>query len=113
MWIEGTVLLDRFVCSHLTAHSHKLERRVQDYRHIVSTLLFPPLPGSSSNEPTTVYSTSHLFWFGDLNFRIVLPPDHRLAQGASTSTDLARVLEQESVREELKKYDQLYLERAI
>lgn len=100
-----------FVCAHLTAHSHKLEQRVCDYHHITRTLLFPPLPGSASSEPTTMYDTSHLFFFGDLNFRIVLPPEHPLAQSASTSADMAHVLEQESVREDLKGYDQLLLER--
>ena len=111
MWIDGQRFRCRFVCSHLTAHSHKLERRVQDYHHIVASLLFPPSPGSDSDEPTTLYATSHLFWFGDLNFRIALPPGHALSQSATTSEDMARVLEQQSVREEIKEYDQLLLER--
>ena len=59
-----------------------------------------------------MYDTSHLFFFGDLNFRIVLPPEHPLAHSASSSgVDFAHLLEQESVREDLKDYDQLLLER--
>lgn len=100
-----------FVCSHLTAHSHNLARRVHDWQHITRTLLFPPLPGAVSADRTTMYDTSHLFFFGDLNFRIVLPPEHPLSQSASTSADIARILDQESVREDLKEYDQLLLER--
>ena len=86
---------------------------MRDWHHITRTLLFPPLPGAPSREPSTMYDTSHLFWFGDLNFRIALPPEHALAQGASASGDLARVLEQESVRAELKEYDQLVIERDV
>ena len=58
-----------------------------------------------------MYATSHLFFFGDLNFRIVLPSTHALAHSSSTEPDFARILEQESVREDLKEYDQLYVER--
>ncbi|KIP12308.1 hypothetical protein PHLGIDRAFT_62140 [Phlebiopsis gigantea 11061_1 CR5-6] len=102
-----------FVCAHLTAHSHKLEQRVRDYHHIVGSLLFKPLPGSpgGAREPTTMYATSHLFFFGDLNFRIVLPSTHALAHSSSAEPDFARILEQESVREDLKEYDQLLIAR--
>ncbi|GJE90773.1 hypothetical protein PsYK624_069170 [Phanerochaete sordida] len=100
-----------FVCAHLTAHSRNVEQRVRDWHHITRTLLFPPLPGAVSPEPTTMYDTSHLFFFGDLNFRIVLPPEHPISQSSTTSADIAHVLEQETVREDLKEYDQLLLER--
>ncbi|KAK7693783.1 hypothetical protein QCA50_003355 [Cerrena zonata] len=96
-----------FVCAHLTAHSHKLAHRIADYHHIVGSLLFPPLPGSSSNESTTIYSTSHLFFFGDLNFRLeppTLPDPKKLS--ASIDAILA-----DGVREQLKDYDQLVQER--
>lgn len=98
------------MCAHLTAHAHKLQHRINDYHHIVGSLLFPPLDPSSAQEPTTIFSTSHLFFFGDLNFRIDPPPDHALAR-PSNGIDIARVLEQESAREDLKKYDQLLVER--
>ncbi|KAI0345315.1 skeletal muscle/kidney enriched inositol 5-phosphatase [Trametopsis cervina] len=101
-----------FVCAHLTAHSHKLDRRIADFHHIVGSLLFPPLDPSTSKEPSTIYDSSHLFFFGDLNFRLSLPPDHDLAHSShDNQANLARLLEQESVREELKQYDQLLIER--
>ncbi|PSR83096.1 hypothetical protein PHLCEN_2v5900 [Hermanssonia centrifuga] len=99
-----------FVCAHLTAHAHKCARRIQDYHHIVGSLLFPPLPGTDSSTPTTIFSTSHLFFFGDLNFRVDFPPDSELSK-LSRVEDAARILEQESVREDVKEYDQLLVER--
>ncbi|KAI0818647.1 skeletal muscle/kidney enriched inositol 5-phosphatase [Irpex lacteus] len=99
-----------FVCAHLTAHSHKLQRRIQDYHHIVGTLLFDPTDPSSSKEPSTIYSTSHLFFLGDLNFRLDLPDNHELAH-PSQQINVARLLDEERVREDLKQYDQLLIER--
>ncbi len=51
-------LFTRFVCAHLTAHAERLAQRIDNYNHIVGTLLFP----SPSSPPTTIYSTSHLFF---------------------------------------------------
>ncbi|KAG9090997.1 hypothetical protein FRC07_011961, partial [Ceratobasidium sp. 392] len=56
-----------FVCTHMTAHAHNLRSRLGDWEHIVKTLLFPGSEGQS------IYSTSHLFVFGDLNFRLDMP----------------------------------------
>ncbi|CCM04728.1 uncharacterized protein FIBRA_06916 [Fibroporia radiculosa] len=100
-----------FVCAHLTAHGHKLAQRVHDYHHIVGTLLFPPLPGTSSTKPTTIYSTSHLFFFGDLNFRLAIPPGHPAS--SLSRTEFARKLTSEAQRLALKEFDQLYQERDI
>ncbi|KAJ3527448.1 hypothetical protein NM688_g8125 [Phlebia brevispora] len=99
-----------FVCAHLTAHAHNCPHRIRDFHYIVGSLLFPPLPGTESYLPTTMYSTSHLFFFGDLNFRINYPPDHPLANKRASS-EVARMLDDESVREALKEDDQLYIER--
>ncbi|KAF7796703.1 hypothetical protein EIP86_007886 [Pleurotus ostreatoroseus] len=99
-----------FVCAHLTPHAHKCARRVQDFHYIVGSLLFPPPPGSDTDLPTTIYDTSHLFFFGDLNFRINSPPDHPLANKHAHS-EAAHILDDESVREALKEEDQLYIER--
>ncbi|PVF98941.1 DNase I-like protein [Serendipita vermifera] len=77
-----------FVNAHLTAHQPNLEKRIKDYRHIVQTLLFPN--PQAPHEHSNIYDTSHLFFFGDLNFRI----------------------ESEEGREELRKYEQLSLVRA-
>ena len=83
--------------------------RIADYNHIVGSLLFPPLPSSArqpSTAPTTIYETSHLFFFGDLNFRLELPETHPL-HGPNNYCHLASALDDESNREELKEYDQL------
>ena len=47
-----------FVCAHFTAHEPKLAQRIADYHHIVRSLLFAPLPGTSTTSPSTIYSTS-------------------------------------------------------
>ncbi|KAH9483968.1 Type II inositol 1,4,5-trisphosphate 5-phosphatase [Psilocybe cubensis] len=97
-----------FVNCHLTAHQHKLQNRIADYKHIVSTLLFPPEALSTS--PSTLYETSHLFLLGDLNFRIELPKTHPLYAKRLTH-EFAQTLESEKIREELKEYDQLTIEK--
>jgi hypothetical protein len=108
--------LNRFVCAHLAAHERKLAQRIADHNHIVGSLVFPPLPthpstaGESSTAPTTIYDTSHLFFFGDLNFRLDLPETHPL-HGPNNLHDLASALDSEDKRGELKEYDQLRVER--
>ncbi|KAI0256666.1 inositol polyphosphate phosphatase [Lactifluus subvellereus] len=99
-----------FVCAHLTAHECNLAARISDFHNIVGTLLFPPLPGSSSGASTTMYSTSHLFFLGDLNFRLSLPPTSPYA-GHTNSQHLEAALDTQSGREELKEFDQLLQER--
>ncbi|KAI0281361.1 inositol polyphosphate phosphatase [Russula aff. rugulosa BPL654] len=100
-----------FVCAHLTAHDYNLASRIADYHHIVGSLLFPPLPGSDSGAPTTMYSTSHLFFLGDLNFRLDLPPTSPFAGRASVQR-IEAALDTQSGRDELKEFDQLRQERA-
>ncbi|KAF9246165.1 Endonuclease/exonuclease/phosphatase [Melanogaster broomeanus] len=97
-----------FVCAHLTAHESYLAHRIADYHHIVRTLLFPP--SVPSEPPTTMYATSHLFFLGDLNFRITIPPSHPLVT-ASPSEEVLSMLRDETTREALKEYDQLLNER--
>lgn len=102
--------LSRFVCAHLTAHEPKLAQRVADYHHIVGTLLFPPLPSSPSSSPTTMYSTSHLFFLGDLNFRITIPSSRPHVQ-TSQPYDVLAMLKDDASREQLKEFDQLLNQR--
>lgn len=98
-----------FVCAHLTAHKEKLATRLADYKHIVGSLLFPPVASEESSALSTIYETSHLFFLGDLNFRLDIPPLHPLA--FSKNMDFARVLDDEKTREQLKEFDQLLIER--
>ncbi|KAH8106784.1 Endonuclease/exonuclease/phosphatase [Cristinia sonorae] len=102
-----------FVCAHLTAHTHKLAERINDYHYIVSSLLFPPLPSSPSTEPTTMYSTSHLFFFGDLNFRLASLPIEANLSKAQLEQTLNVLLRDDDSRRELVKLDQLVNERDI
>ncbi|KAK0483718.1 Endonuclease/exonuclease/phosphatase [Armillaria novae-zelandiae] len=95
-----------FVCAHLTAHAQRLAQRIDDYNHIVGSLLFP----SPSSPSTTIYSTSHLFFLGDLNFRLSIPPSHPL-HGFHTKPDVAAVLTSQDTRDTLKEFDQLLTER--
>jgi hypothetical protein len=94
------------VCAHLTAFEGKLAHRLADYRHIVGTLLFPPISPELKG-PTTIYSTSHLFLLGDLNFRLAIPPSHPLSSFHKRG-DAANVLAEESFRAQVKEFDELY-----
>ncbi|KAF8637332.1 hypothetical protein AX17_002833 [Amanita inopinata Kibby_2008] len=98
-----------FVCAHLAAHDYKLQQRLADYDHIVRTLLFPPLPGAGEDS-NTIYSTSHLFFLGDLNFRLDIPPTHPLSK-LCRSSGFGDALSSEDTRKELRHFDQLSIER--
>jgi hypothetical protein len=96
------------VCAHLTPHAHNVPARLRDWRRIVGTLLFPSL--TARGAAATLYESSHVFVLGDLNFRVVLPPDHHLADVARTLR-FAAVLEAAHEREAIKDHDQLLAER--
>jgi len=98
-----------FVNCHLTAHEHKLKARVADYHHIVRTLLFSPLSGDSKAQ-STIYDSSHLFVFGDMNFRLDMPETYSLHSKRLTH-DFSKAIESEKTREELKEFDQLTIEK--
>ncbi|KAI6045700.1 inositol polyphosphate phosphatase [Pisolithus marmoratus] len=95
-----------FVCAHLTAHEPYLAHRIADYNHIVRTLLFAPMSSSADQRPTTIYSTSHLFFFGDLNFRVSMPP-RSLGNECPLHEEALSMLNDEKSREALKEFDQL------
>lgn len=97
-----------FVCAHLTAHARKLRQRVADYDHIVRTLLFPPVPGSQVE--STIYATSHLFFLGDLNFRLDIPSSHAFS-AIMRSPRFGESLSSEETREEVRHFDQLTIEK--
>ncbi|KAF8485595.1 inositol polyphosphate phosphatase [Gautieria morchelliformis] len=101
-----------FVNAHLTAHARNIAQRVADWKHIVRTLVFPSLshsPGKVVN--TTIYNTSHLFFLGDLNFRLDVPPAHPLRTLPDFIPRISALLDTERGREELKEFDQLLIER--
>ncbi|KAF8506357.1 inositol polyphosphate phosphatase [Hysterangium stoloniferum] len=95
-----------FVNAHLTAHAHNLRQRIKDWNHISTSLLFPS--PANPKKSTTIYASSHLFFLGDLNFRLDIPTAHPLR------SDLVRLNQHLSTgegRAELKEYDQLLIER--
>ncbi|KAG8794031.1 hypothetical protein FRC17_008344 [Serendipita sp. 399] len=105
----GTSETYTFVNAHLTAHLPKLENRIKDYRHIVQSLLFPePLdensPSAPTGQPSNIYNTTHLFFFGDLNFRIQAPV-------GMTRDQLEAKIRSEEGRNELRVHDQLSVTR--
>jgi hypothetical protein len=57
-----------------------------------------------------MYATSHLFFLGDLNFRVAIPPSHPL-RTASCGEEALSMLTDETTRDTLKEYDQLINER--
>lgn len=149
-----------FVCAHLTAHDHNVDRRNADWRNIVSRLVFAPdsveklppppldvsqaargasdekkLDGLTEKYETAyskgadkrkaialdqkehgVYETSHLFVFGDLNYRIgfnVKPSPYLARKGSEAETlkkkDIKRKINQADWKT-LATYDQLTIE---
>ncbi|KAF9566329.1 inositol polyphosphate phosphatase [Agrocybe pediades] len=97
-----------FVNCHLTPFDHKLKQRLDDYRYITESLLFKPST-PDSKVPSTLLETSHLFVFGDFNFRLDIPKTHSLYAKRLTG-DFAQAIESEKSREELKEFDQLTIE---
>ncbi|KAI0949965.1 hypothetical protein AcV7_008583 [Taiwanofungus camphoratus] len=103
-----------FVCAHLTAHAYHLAHRIHDYHHIVGTLLFDPLPASAQQLPTTMYSTSHLFFFGDLNFRLDIPSSElQVLEDPTRRDNFLQALSNEQERQTVKEWDQLTIERDV
>jgi len=89
-----------FLNAHLTAHLPNYERRTQDWADIISSTLFPPLPGSKSTTHSTIYDSTHLFFFGDLNFRLEVPK-------TLDRSDFERMARTVEGRKQLLQYDQL------
>jgi hypothetical protein len=59
---------------------------------------------------TTIFRTSHLFFLGDLNYRLDLPATHP-KYATSRLPEFSEALSSEQLREEFKEYDQLTVEK--
>ncbi len=68
-------------------------------------MLFKPIDASTPNSASIIYDTTHLFFFGDLNFRVVRPREGD--RSTSSIPDLLRLNATVGGRTELVKYDQL------
>mmetsp|Transcript_7990 Transcript_7990/g.18560 ORF Transcript_7990/g.18560 Transcript_7990/m.18560 type:complete len:543 (-) Transcript_7990:266-1894(-) len=64
-WIGDTSLC--FVCSHLAAHQSNIDRRNSDTAHIIEGICLT----KDQLRPLT-HQFTHVFWVGDLNYRIDL-----------------------------------------
>eukprot|EP00003_Mantamonas_plastica_P024049 TRINITY_DN4435_c0_g1_i5.p1 TRINITY_DN4435_c0_g1~~TRINITY_DN4435_c0_g1_i5.p1 ORF type:complete len:739 (+),score=291.14 TRINITY_DN4435_c0_g1_i5:489-2705(+) len=58
-----------FVCSHLAAHQTKIADREEDYIQIIRNLKLGP----NDDQELVPAKFHHLFFFGDLNYRIDMP----------------------------------------
>ncbi|XP_035509815.1 phosphatidylinositol 3,4,5-trisphosphate 5-phosphatase 1 isoform X1 [Morone saxatilis] len=88
-----------FVNSHLTSGSEKKLRRNQNYTNI---LRFLNLTDKKLNPFDITHQFTHLFWFGDLNYRVELP--------SSDAENIVTKIKQQQYQELLGK-DQLSMER--
>ena len=130
-----------FVCAHLAAHDHNVQRRHAEWRAVCERLVFdpmsvqvlPPLQEPVSQEkPATIdavdphayslYDTHHLFVLGDLNYRLatgvegVSPAGRHTAPGTFPPITRGDVLQVARTFESqrwtsLAPYDQLVRER--
>ncbi|XP_017335758.2 phosphatidylinositol 3,4,5-trisphosphate 5-phosphatase 1 isoform X2 [Ictalurus punctatus] len=89
-----------FVNSHLTSGSEKKIRRNQNY---VSILRFLNLGDKKLNPFDITHRFTHLFWLGDLNYRIELP--------TAEAENIVMKIKQQQYQELLCR-DQLTMERA-
>lgn len=94
-----------FVSAHLAAYDSGLMARNQDYQLILNKLLFTPALGSST--PSTIYDCNHLFFMGDLNYRITLTPPISMGKVQISQKDLQEMLQQELYQLLVSQYDTL------
>lgn len=107
----------RFVNTHLEAHDRNIARRNDQYQNILSSLLFTSR--DSLTPPRQVTDTSHLFFMGDLNYRLSSlpslaagqPREGRLGSGGMANTapqaGLGDTVELEKERAEMFALDTL------
>ncbi|XP_074045804.1 phosphatidylinositol 3,4,5-trisphosphate 5-phosphatase 1 isoform X2 [Macrotis lagotis] len=88
-----------FVNSHLTSGSEKKLRRNQNY---MSILRFLALGDKKLSPFNITHRFTHLFWLGDLNYRLELPP--------SEAENIIQKIKQQQFSE-LLLHDQLLMER--
>ncbi|XP_064021371.1 phosphatidylinositol 3,4,5-trisphosphate 5-phosphatase 1 isoform X2 [Pogoniulus pusillus] len=88
-----------FVNSHLTSGSEKKHRRNQNYMNILRFLTL----GDKKLSPFNItHRFTHLFWLGDLNYRVEQPP--------SEAENIIQKIRQQQYPE-LLAFDQLLIER--
>uniref|UniRef100_A0A803TBB3 phosphatidylinositol-3,4,5-trisphosphate 5-phosphatase n=2 Tax=Anolis carolinensis TaxID=28377 RepID=A0A803TBB3_ANOCA len=88
-----------FVNSHLTSGSEKKQRRNQNF---TSILRFLSLGDKKLNPFNITHRFTHLFWLGDLNYRLELPP--------TEAENIIQKIKQQQYME-LLNFDQLLIEK--
>lgn len=88
-----------FVNSHLAAHVYEVQRRKEDHDEILRRMQF-----ECGIQRRNIDEHNHIFWFGDLNYRII-------ENGKLDPATFRRQFNQEGFYEEIKQLDQLHCER--
>lgn len=88
-----------FVNSHFAAHVHEVQRRKEDHDEILRRMQF-----EFGIRRRFICEHEHIFWFGDLNYRITEPPQLDAATFRSKFND-------PQAYEKVRYLDQLYNEK--
>ncbi|KAG0143954.1 hypothetical protein CROQUDRAFT_660573 [Cronartium quercuum f. sp. fusiforme G11] len=100
-----------FVTAHLTAHDSGLLARNQDYQSILNKLLFAaPTP---SGALATIYDCTHLFFMGDLNYRLTLSPPNAISNAQISRQKLREMLQDGRYPSIAAQYDTLIHQHQI
>lgn len=83
------------VNSHLAAHDHMLDERINDYQRIKDSTKF------SVKVSQSIYEHDYVFWFGDLNFRLYQENEENF-----TPEEIREMIKNDQLNE-LMKLDQL------
>ncbi|XP_037812970.1 type II inositol 1,4,5-trisphosphate 5-phosphatase [Lucilia sericata] len=86
-----------FVNSHLAAHMGFVEARNEDYAGIVKGLVF------DDELRRTINDHDHIFWIGDLNYRIEEPPGLQLPMSRAAANAAEMLLPYDQLRQEMRK----------
>nr|XP_016939364.1 type II inositol 1,4,5-trisphosphate 5-phosphatase [Drosophila suzukii] len=89
---EGNIC---FVNSHLAAHMGYVEERNQDYNAIVDGIRF--------DDGRTISDHDHIFWMGDLNYRIQEPPGQQRPGPLSDAQTYELLLQYDQLRQEMRR----------
>ncbi|XP_037938311.1 type II inositol 1,4,5-trisphosphate 5-phosphatase [Teleopsis dalmanni] len=91
---EGNIC---FVNSHLAAHLAFVDVRNEDYAGIVKGLIF------DDDLRRTINDHDHIFWIGDLNYRIEEPPGLQLPMPRSAPNAYEVLLKHDQLIQEMRK----------
>uniref|UniRef100_A0A1L8DVX8 Putative inositol-145-triphosphate 5-phosphatase synaptojanin inp51/inp52/inp53 family n=1 Tax=Nyssomyia neivai TaxID=330878 RepID=A0A1L8DVX8_9DIPT len=91
-----------FVNAHLAAHVHEVMRRKEDHDEILRRMQF-----EQGITKRSIEEHDHIFWFGDLNYRII---EQQYNKFVDTVPGASRYANQEFIYAELEPFDQLHVE---